>query len=601
MAGPVDIGIYKDALVVLGTAAVLVPAMYRLKVSPILGFLLAGVVVGPHALGQLAETIPWLGAFSVSDPEAIRAIGEFGVVFLLFVIGLEIPLERLLTMRRLVFGLGALQLGLLAGVIAAPLAFLGLGLNAAIIAGFALALSSTALVVDLLARGGRLATGTGRVALPILLFEDLAVVPVLFLIGALGGSSGGSLLTGVAWAIAQAILAIVLIVLAGRLVLRPLFRMVSKTDAPELFMAAALFVVVATAALTGWLGLSMALGAFVAGLLLAETEYRKAIEAMLEPFKGLLLGVFFLSVGMQFNLDVLASEPVVVVGGALAVIAVKTGLLYALIRAFRIPRRHGIEASLLLAPGGEFAFVVVGLAMAERVIGADLGTLLLGVVSVSLFALPVLDALGRAINRRLSPLMPQAAPDAPTGEELVRVFVAGHGRVGDLVCAMLEHHKVSYLCADTDLRNVNTGRAKGRPVFFGDATNPGFLRRCGLDRAQVAIITVQNPKATDDILRTMRGMRPDMPVVARASDAGHAAHLYALGATDAVPETIEASLQLSEASLVRVGVPMGLIIASIHEKRDEFRTALQQAAGPNETTHAVRPRRTGTGGAAGGA
>jgi CPA2 family monovalent cation:H+ antiporter-2 len=594
MAGPVDLSAMKDGLVVLGAAALVVPAMHRLKVSPVLGFLLAGVALGPSGLGALAVAMPWLDYVTVGDTETIRKIGEFGVVFLLFIIGLEIPLERLLTMRRMVFGLGAAQLLVLAALIAVPLGLAGVSVNAAIVIGFALALSSTALVVDLLAREGRLATGTGRVSLPVLLFEDLAVVPVLFLIAALGAPSGGNVWLGIALAVGQAVLAIAIIVVTGRLVLRPLFRLVAGTDSPELFMAAALFVVVATAVLTGALGLSMALGAFIAGLLLAETEYRKAIESMLEPFKGLLLGVFFLSVGMTLDLRVVIGDAAMTFGGALALIAVKAVGFYLLVRAFRIPRRYAIESAALLAPAGEFAFVIIGLAASLAIVDQALATRVLTVVALTLLALPLLDLAGRRLGQRLAPPKAEPVVEVPTGTETARALVVGHGRVGELVCAMLDRHKVPYLAVERDPAVVAAWRRAGRPVYFGDPTNPVFLRQCGIGQITCLILTTHDHKATGEIIRVARTIRSDLRIVARARDADHASQLYALGATDAVPETIEASLQLSEATLIRVGVPMGLIIASIHEKRDEYRVQLQRASGVESPTHAFRARQVAT-------
>jgi CPA2 family monovalent cation:H+ antiporter-2 len=580
MAGPAEIFAFKDALIVLGTAAVVAPIVHRLKISPVLGFLVVGALLGPHGLGQLAHysrIIDWL---TVTGERQIAFIADLGIVFLLFFIGMELSMRRLLTMRRLVFGLGGSQVFLSALALSLLALWLGQPPAAALIIGACLALSSTAIVMELLSGQRRMMSTTGRTSFAILLAQDLAVVPLLFLISALGGHSDGSVLQGVVVALVEAVVAVAVIAVVGRLVLKPLFRLAASTDNPEFFMAATLLIAVGSGVIAAYAGLSMALGAFIAGLLLAETEYRRAVEAMIDPFRGLLLGVFFFSVGMHIDLGFIWREPLLVVGGFLAMMMAKTILLAPLCRLFGVPWSTSIETSLLLAPGGEFAFIGIGLATRFGLVDSSIAAGVLAVVSLTMATLPFVSLAARRVHRRLD-VEASSRPSSivlPPDDHAKRVIVVGHGRVGQLVCDLLDKHEIAYLATDKDVALVERWRNLGRPIYYGDASNPIYLRRCGIDEATGVIVTIDTA-VVDDVVRAVRARRPDVMIVARAHDAQHARHLYTLRVTDTVPETIEASLQLAESALVGLGVPMGLVIASIHERRETVRQELQAAAG----------------------
>ncbi|TBW35115.1 potassium transporter TrkA [Siculibacillus lacustris] len=594
MAGTtLDVAVMKDVLVVLGTAGVVVPLMHRWKVGSVLGFLLAGAVLGPFGLARFTSEIPWISWITVEKRDEIAGIADFGVVFLLFVIGLELSLARLSSLKRLVFGLGGFQVLLSGALIGAFALQFGQSPRAALVLGACLALSSTAVVVEVLAEQKRLSTTTGRTAFAILLFQDLAVVPILFMVETMGGADdGGSIWLGIALALAQGVAVVAAIVVAGRLLLRPLFRTVADTASAELFMAAILFVAIATGVATALAGLSMALGAFVAGLLLAETEYRRAIEATIEPFKGLLLGVFFFSVGMSVDLDFVAAHPLSVVAGALGLVGVKTAVTALGARAFGIPLSHSVKTGLLIGAGGEFAFIVVGLAGGLRLVDAATSSYVLAVVSLSMAAIPAFDFLGKRLSREIERHAPAdpVTTIVPPVDGAVRALVVGHGRVGTLVADMLTEHRLPHLIIDRDAAVVAAGRRAGRPVYYGDAANPLFLTSCGIAEASAVVVTVDATAAADGIVDAVRKLRPDIVLIARARDAAHARRLYRKGVTHAVPETIEASLQLSEAALVGLGVAMGPVIASIHEKRDVFRHELSHAAeqSPNASADARR-------------
>ena len=579
MAGTtINIANYSDALVVLGTAGFVVPLVRRYGLSPVLGYLGAGALLGPLGLGSFSRQFPALFWFTISDAKNVEGIAQLGVVFLLFLIGLELSLQRLLAMRRLVFGLGGSQVLLTGGLLAGAGMWLGQTPTVAIILGMSLSLSSTAIVLELLSNQERLTTTVGRASFSVLLAQDLAVIPILMFISIVAAESGGSALKSLGTALLQAGVAVAAIVLFGR-VLRPLFRLVSNTRSSELFIAAVLFVIIGAGVIAYEASVSMALGAFIAGLLLAETEYRKAIEASVEPFKGLLLGIFFFTVGMDIDFRELVREPLLLAGGIAGLIAVKSLLLIVLARLFHLSWPVAVEAGLLLGPGGEFAFVGIGLASSRQLIDPGLGHFTLAVASVTMALIPLLSVVGRRFAARLSAgAAPTAELNAVPMADENHAIVVGYGRVGKVVCALLKTHGIHYIAADSDAHAVTHDRREGHDVYYGDATDPQFLESCGLAKASGVIITIHTHDLIDDIVAHVRTVRPDILIVARARDANHARHLYALGATDAVPETIEASLQLSEATLVGMGVQVGPVIASIHEKRDEIRHALQDAA-----------------------
>ncbi|CAA2143465.1 cation:proton antiporter [Methylobacterium bullatum] len=587
----VHAGSYKEAIIFLVTAGVVVPLFHRLRISPVLGFIGAGAILGPFGLGRLADTVPWVSIFTIGNRSEIAHLAEFGVIFLMFMIGVELSWERLRTLRRLVFGLGSAQVLASSLVIGIILFALEVPLAASVIVGLALALSSTAVVLPVLAEQKRLNTPAGRASFAVLLFQDLAVAPMLFAIAVLGRSDGADVGGALALALGQAAIALVLIVVAGRLALRPLFQLVARTRSPELFMAACLLVIVATALTAAASGLSMTLGAFVAGLLLAETEYRRAIEATIDPFKGLLLGVFFVSVGMNLDPAQLMAAPKTILGLSIGLILIKGAVILVAARFLRIQRGVALEAALLLGPGGEFAFVLIGGAIAGGLVPDGLGQAALIVTTVTMIAIPGLASLARRLGKRMSRSnLGRARAEPVPDKQQNRVIIAGYGRVGRQVGEMLARHKIPYLALDADAARVSEHRRLGNPVYFGDSSNPELLRRCDIANARALVVTLDNPRAVEAVVEAARAERRDITIVARARDARHATALYEMGVDDAVPETIEASLQLSEAVLVDVGVPMGLVIASIHERRDEYRAMLKRKE--TEVRPAFRARRT---------
>ena len=550
----------------------MIPLFHRLRLSPVLGFMLVGVAVGPFGLATLADSFPLLGAITLNRSESIQPIAELGVSTMMFMIGLEMSFERLRLMRRLVFGFGLSQFALCAVAIAAIAYALGAPPLLAAVVGPALSMSSTAVVVQVLSHERRLGAPVGRAALGVLLLQDIAAVPVLFIIGTFGAGSGAF-----TWAIGQAIAVVLALIIAGRLVLRPLFRGVARTGSPELFVAACLLSVLATGLCTVAVGLPMELGSLIAGLLLAETEFRRQIEVTIEPFRGLLLGVFLISIGMSLDLADIATDAMRVLLGSVALVTVKLAIIACLARVFGLRWRTGLQAGLLLGPGGEFGFVILGLAQAEKLIGGPGERLSVVIVAVTMACIPLLSSLGQHLVRRtrVVPTIDPALLTAPPDDDAPRVIIAGFGRVGETVASLLDVHGIAYAAVDSDTDRVAEMRKQRRPVYWGDIMQTELLHRLHLETARALVVTMSDHAASDRLVAVARAARPDLLIMVRARDARHAAHLYAIGATDAVPETIEASLQLSEAVLVEIGVAMGPVIATIHERRAELQAEIR--------------------------
>jgi monovalent cation:H+ antiporter-2, CPA2 family len=581
---------YKELLLFLATAGVIVPLFGRFKLSPVFGFLAAGVVLGPFGLGALAKDVPWLAAVSITDVGQIAYLAEFGVAFLLFMIALELSWDRLIRMRKLVFGLGALQVLASTAVLATIAFLLGETPASATVLGSALAMSSTAIILPSLAERKRVNTTAGRACFAVLLFQDLAVAPLLFMVAMLGGREGTGLGTGLLYALAPAMIALVALAGVGRMLLRPLFHMVAATKSNELFVAACLLVVIGAGLVTALSGQSMALGAFLAGLLLAETEYRRQIEVTIQPFQGLLLSLFFVSVGAGLDLSEIIANPIPTIGVAIGLVAVKAVILFPIALLMGLPKTAAGELAIVLGPGGEFALILIGAAVAVNIVPSAVSATATVAATLTMITIPLLiRILGRGRSRAPAGDAALAAGLTPRHDDgLERVIVVGYGRVGQLVADMLTRHKLEFLAIDADSALVARERARGKPIFYGDVTQVELLRRCGIQSACALVVTLDAPDAIESVVRAARSERPDLTIVARARDAAHASKLYDLKVTDAVPETIEASLQLSEAALIDIGIPMGLVIASIHKKRDEFRRMLQAS---ERERHAVRTPR----------
>lgn len=564
----------KDALVFLGAAGVVVPLLRVARVPNVVAFVIAGLALGPSGLGALSDQFEIVNYFTITEPEATAPFSELGVLFLLFLLGLELSFEKLWALKRVVFGAGALQSGLSTLAIATTLILLGFAPLTAVTIGLAFALSSTAIVMQLMIDQHRAATPVGRSALGVLLFQDILVAPILIFVGFASANSDAPLGGVIAEALVNGLLAIAIIVLIGRFVLGRVFRLAAHAGGRDLLMALTLLTVVGAAAITASAGLSLALGAFLAGLLLGETEYKHQTEVDLEPFKGLLLGLFFMSVGMSIDIRALVADLPVILGGLAALLFVKLVIAWLACRVFVGPQRVSIETAFVLAPAGEFAFVIVAAALAGGLVDAQTAGRIAAIAALSMVTIPFMDRLGRLITGKLSD--PPDAVRAPEDYKDLEghVIIAGFGRVGHAIGRMLRAEKADVVALDRNAMRVFHERENGWDVYFGDAARPEILERAGAHGAALFIVTVDDPAAAEKMVRAVRSVRPDAPILARARDAEHARELAEAGASFVIPDAIEAGLQLAGRALREFGYATETVRDLIAAERDqEYRLA----------------------------
>ena len=571
-----ELHLLRPTLIILAAAIIVVPLFRRLRITPVLGYLLAGLLIGPNALGLVREL------------EVIEPLAEFGVVFLLFAIGLELSLDRLTAMRRHVFGMGTLQVVLTGTAFYALARAAGLGGAEAFVLSGGLALSSTAVVLRMLEESGDMHTQAGRMALAVLLLQDLAVVPLLTIVPLLG-REGGALLPSLGIAAAKALGAMALIIITGRTLLRPVLRTVAAARTPELFTGITLFLALGVSWLTGLAGLSMALGAFLAGLLISETEYRHQVEGDIEPFRGLLLALFFMTIGMGIDVRLLVENAPLVLGGVLALVVVKAVVIAGLARAFGQPVGTAVFVGFSLAQAGEFAFVLFTLGMGGGALSQEVGGIALLVVALSIAVTPVLLRVGRMAADRLRRRQDEDPMDQLDREahDLRRhVLILGLGRAGRTVVRLMEAHGTDYLGLDLDPDTVSAERERGVPVFYGDGTRAEVLRAAGLARASGVIVTLDDPAAAARALRAIRAENGDIPIMVRARDTGQCGPLAAAGATGVIPELVEGSLQLGGRLLLALGEPLDEVEAALADLRENSYSRLIDLPQPTSAREA---------------
>jgi len=560
-----------DALVILGAAGIVIPAFARIRISPVIGFILIGILIGPFGLGQLSDRAPWLHYVTISNVHAIEPFAEFGIIMLLFSIGLELSFKRLWGMRQLVFGVGAGQLLASAILIGIAIHLGGAGWTTSFALGVALALSSTAVVLPLVGT----TSPVGKSAFAMLLFEDLALVPIVFALGALDPRTQdgiGPLLS----TLALGALVIAAMLLLGRFLLPPLFAQAARTKSPELFLSASLLIVIAASLATTAVGLSPIVGALIAGILIAETDYHGEVEVMTAPFRGLGLGIFLITVGMSVNLAFIVEHWPQLLMALVGVMIAKTVVTAIFLRWGGRRRAVAAEASLLMASPSETTLIVLGAAGAAGLIDAETASFWQIVTAMGLTLTPLLARIGRDAGARIEKKSQSGQPIIAPTREAPRAVIIGFGRVGQMVAEMLTEHGKPYVAVDSNIDSVKAARSEGFEIVFGDAARPEFLDKMNLGHASALILTMDDPVQAMRTVKRVRAWCPDLTIVARARDTEHAAALYKAGATDAVPETLESSLQLSEAVLVDLGMAMGPVIASIHEKRAEMRQQIME-------------------------
>jgi CPA2 family monovalent cation:H+ antiporter-2 len=562
----------KDAAVFLVAAGVVVPAFKRLRMSAVLGFLLAGLALGPYALGGLADRFPVLEWVTISSPEAAQPFAELGVLFLLFLLGLELSFQRLWALRRAVFGAGGLQAALSAGAIGGACLLIGLTAPAAVVVGLALALSSTAIVMQILAEERRSATPVGRASLAVLLMQDILVAPILILVGFLARDGGADLGVLLLEALVQGGIALAVIVFMGRVVLKPAFRLAARAGGRDLMMAIILATVVGASLLTAEAGLSLALGAFLAGILLGETEFKHQAEVDLEPFKGLLLGVFFTTVGLSLDLGAVWANLAIVLGGLAALLVVKFVVVFIACRLFAGGSVMALETAFLLAPAGEFAFVILAAANAGSVVSPDVVAVVSAIAGLSMLLTPFLGFAGKRLAAVLEDRGGKPGAEAALegyADLEDHVIIAGMGRVGRAIARVLETEKVEIIALDRNAERVAQTRRDGWRVYYGDASQPEMLDRAGADKAALFVVTADDPDKACAMVAAMRKRRSGATILARARDAEHARRLKEAGATHVTPEAIEAALNMAGRALEVFSLPAEAIRDRIEQERDD--------------------------------
>ncbi|WP_253308299.1 MULTISPECIES: cation:proton antiporter [unclassified Rickettsia] len=535
-----------NVIILLATAVFVVAVLKRFKLSPVLGYLIAGAAIGDHG-------------FKIVTYDQTRLLGELGVVFLLFAIGLELSFERLKAMRRYVFGLGSLQVLTTAIVIAGAMVLIDGNSSAAIITGGGLALSSTALVMQVIEENRSQSTQVGRISLAILLLQDLAVVPLLVIVPLLTGNNTTSLATALGIALLKAITALLTIFIAGRVLLRPLFSLISSesNSANELPIAMTLLIVLSAAWATEIFGLSLALGAFVAGVLVAETEFRLQAEESIYPFKSLLLGLFFMTVGMNIDALEMYNKISHIITLSIALIAIKTLIITAFCILFGFNKGVAFYSGLLLSQGGEFAFILFSLGKENGILEKNTANILLLVVTFTMALTPLLAALGRKLAEKIDKGLgktPTQIIELGARDLTNHIIIAGLGSVGKMVARVLEAEGTSYVILDLNDERIKEEASNGFPVFKGDVSQADTLKAIGTDRALAIILTMNNQVTIKKSLKTISNNFTDMQVVVKLKNLKNAREFYDLGATTIIPESYETGLQLGGMVLKLIGI-----------------------------------------------
>jgi len=534
-----------DIIILLSAAVFIVIAFWKMNISPVLGYFVAGALIGSHGFNL------------INSAEAMDNFAEFGVVFLLFIIGLELTFERLIAMRRHVFGFGSLQVIVtMIAIWCIALAF-GVSINMAAVIGGGLALSSTAIVLQVLQEKGSQASQVGRLSIAVLLMQDFAVVPLIVLVPLLTGNSEHSLISSLAGSLVQAAIALVLIFVTGRLLLRPLFSVIAKMESNEIFISTTLLIILGSAFITEQFHLSMALGAFVAGLLVAETEHRNSVEHAVLPFKDLFLGLFFMTVGMSIDIDLLLNKLPLVTLLSIILIILKTSIIYTLCRFFGFRSAPAIQAGLLLAQGGEFAFILFRLADELDVLSSEIAQVLMMVTTVTMAFTPLLSGIGDWIANSFSTekiILDDEAIETDTQDLHNHVIVAGFGRVGYMVTKMLSAEHLSYVVVDIQSKIVKEGKNDSFPIYLGDATRYEILKSVGIERAQALVVSIKNEVTIKKIVSLVATNFPHVNIIIRLPDLNNVEVYKDLGASKVIPETSEIGLQLGGAALSLSGI-----------------------------------------------
>ncbi|QTF91537.1 cation:proton antiporter [Halomonas sp. BM-2019] len=569
-------------LLLLGATVAVVLVFQRLRIPPSLGYLLVGVLLGSHTAGP------------VVPDDTIRVIAEFGIVFLLFTIGLSFSLPQIYALRHTILGLGTAQVALTTAVVGVLAWWLGLPGPAAFVVGAVFAQSSTTIITKQLMEQGESQTRHGRLGTTMSVFQDITAVPFVVVIPVLGVAAAQEVAGALGLALAKALLAFAIVLVSGRLLLRPLFHLVAERRSAELFTLTVLFVSLVSAWTTKTLGLSMAFGAFLAGMVLGDTEFRHQVESTIRPFRDVLLGLFFVSIGMLVEPALLPAIWWEALLGALALLGIKLGLVTLIVRLSGVEMQTAFRTGLLLAVGGEFGFALLAIGLEGRVIDSYPAQVVLTSVLFSMILAPFLirynQPLAARLFGRVTPKPEEVAPPPQEPEEQGHVVICGFGRTGQTVARFLESEGVAYVALDLDPAIVREARLAGQPVYFGDSSDAAVLENVGLERARLLIISHEDRPAALKTLRHAVQLNPGVPAVVRTQDEGSVAELIAAGASEVIPETLEASMILTSHSLQALGVPLYRVTRHLQEQRtSHYRMLRELFRGSLDSIQDLRP------------
>lgn len=556
-------------LLFFGIAGLIVPMLHRLKLSPILGYLLCGIAIGPFGLASLATTYPWLGYVTIQDTGTVYILGELGIITLMFMIGLEMSFERLRELRRYIFGLGSAQILLTALVIFAIAMAFNNSIPVSILIGASFALSSTAIVLKLLDERKLTSRPVGIICFCILLMQDLAVIPILVLASSFSADANVGIVQALASSLALGVLVVVAIYFLGKKVLAPFLQTINFSKSPEWLAAFVVFAVIGSAALTQLAGLSLALGAFMAGLLIAETEYRHEVEVIISPLKSLLIGIFFLSIGMMINLTEVLRQPLLLAVGVGGIFAVKAAILLPLCLKFKVPLRKSVEVSLYLSQPGEFALLILGVATASALMPAENTQYFLLVTACSMMLSPLVFAftpqIADYVQRRFGKSRQEISSNLDLMSGHSGVLIAGFGRTGQLLARVLQDQRLPYIAFDNNVDLVRQCNRDGYRIIYGDARRKALWHRLINSQIDLAIITIDDHAAIHDIIHSLRAEFPLLPVIVRTKDSKDSNALYDMGAKHVVVETLESSLRLAQ-----------LVMESLGQRPEEAKQVVQK-------------------------
>ncbi len=570
-----------EVVILLGMAVAVLAVFRRLNINAVLGYMSVGVLIGNHGLKI------------VKDVESTQHFAEYGVVFLLFAIGLELTFERLKEMRLHVFGFGSLQVLMCALILGEIIYLMSGNIKLSFVVGFILALSSTAVVMQVLQDRGEQATQHGRLALAALILQDLAFVPLMIMIPLFAEGNEQNFLYSISKAGLQAFAVLVFIVIVGKKFLGPLYRMIAALKSQELFIATTLLILLGSAWFTQYYGLSLALGAFVAGLLVAETEYRTQVDTDLEPFKGLLMGLFFISVGMTLDLPIIKSNIWLILTLTITIIFSKTFVIYTLARAFGFRRSCSVKTGMILSQSSEFAFVLLAVALTYGVVEVELKQIIISTVAISMAITPILASIAQEISRRIDRINPlhyaEEDVEAECSDLDNHIIIVGFDNVGKTTADLLNYKDLKYVIIDDDPRGVHYGRKKGYPIFFGKCTQAENIEKLGLERARLVAITQIDVKETNVLTRNLRRKYPNLVIIARARDKHHADELIEIGANFTIAEDFESSLMIGNFILSSIGVPDAEMEDAINAFREKEHPGSQVKGIAHKIMDAIDP------------